>query len=186
VRDLVVSFVTIFVAEIGDKSQLVVIAMSVVLSRRLVLAGVAISAVLSQTLSVALGSVVGDVVSEQVALVVSGIAFIGFGIWAALERPADDGSGHRSTGTGVMVVASTVFLAELGDKTMFATAALAATSNPVATWLGSFLALLGAAAVALWAGSHVLARLPQHHLRLLTVALFAVVGTALVASGIWG
>jgi putative Ca2+/H+ antiporter (TMEM165/GDT1 family) len=186
VNDLLVSFVTVFIAEIGDKSQLVVIAMSVVLSRRQVLAGVAISAAASQTLSVALGATFGDLVSERAALIVGGIAFLGFGIWAGLERTTDDPSGSRFTGTGIVVVASTVFLAELGDKTMFATAALAATSNPVATWLGSFLALLGAAGVALIAGSHLLARVPKPYLRWITVGLFVLIGLVMGARGVWG
>ena len=185
-NDVFVSFVTVFIAEIGDKSQLIVIAMSVMLSRRQVLAGVATSAAVSQTLSVGLGAAFGDVVSDRAALIVSGIAFLGFGVWAGLERADDDPSGPRFTGTGLMVVASTVFLAELGDKTMFATAALAASSNPVATWVGSFLALVAAAGVALIAGSHLLARIPKHKLRLVTVGLFVVIGVALVARGLWG
>lgn len=184
--DVLVSFATVFVAEIGDKSQLIVIAMSVMLSRRQVLAGVAISAVVSQTLSVGLGAAFGDVVSDRAALIVGGVAFLGFGIWAALERTDDDPSRPRFSGTGLMVVASTIFLAELGDKTMFATAALAATSNPVATWLGSFLALVAAAGVALMAGSHLLARVPKQKLRLATVGLFVLIGVALVARGLWG
>lgn len=182
--DFLISLATVFSAEVGDKSQLMVIAMAAVVRRRQIIAGVAVSAALTQTLSVAMGAWLGGAFPEQAVLIAGGLAFIAFGVWAAVERDSDDPTDRGDAGTGVFAVAVTVFVAELGDKTMLATATLAATSNPVAVWLGSFLALVAAAGFALIAGSLLLQRIPQDRLRRLTATLFVVVGVVLVVNGV--
>jgi putative Ca2+/H+ antiporter (TMEM165/GDT1 family) len=182
--DFLTSFVTILIAEVGDKSQLIVLAMTAIYGRRQIMAGVGLSAVVSQTMSVGIGAWLGDAFPRQVVLIVGGLAFIGFGLLTLRERDDDDSHAGHGARRGVIAVAATVFIAELGDKTMVATAALAATSSPVAVWLGSVLALIAAAGLALAAGSRLLVHISRERIRWLAAGIFLLWGASLLITAI--
>ena len=55
-----------------------------------------------------------------------------------------------------------IFLAELGDKTMFATVTLAADNDAVGTWIGSTLGMVAADALAIIVGRQLGTRLVAH------------------------
>ncbi len=79
------------------------------------------------------------------------------------------------------ISAAVVFVAELGDKTMLATAALAAHEPPLPTWLGGTAGFVLADALAIGLGTTLFRRLPVRAVRLGTAALFAALGLVLLA-----
>ena len=75
-------------------------------------------------------------------------------------------------------------LSELGDKTMLATFALAATQGALPTWIGSAAGEIAANLVAVAVGRQVGHRLSPRMVRIGSAALFAVAGVA-VLLGAW-
>lgn len=76
---------------------------------------------------------------------------------------------------------TTIFLAELGDKTQLATVALAGTSKqPLAIFLGSALALVFASLLGSVAGGSVAALIPQPLLQLAAAIGFLIIGARLL------
>ncbi|GCE65483.1 hypothetical protein OMCYN_01422 [cyanobiont of Ornithocercus magnificus] len=76
---------------------------------------------------------------------------------------------------------TTVFLAELGDKTQLATIALSGTSSrPLAVFLGSALALVFASFMGSIAGGSIAALISQDLLQLVAAVGFLIIGTRLL------
>ena len=80
------------------------------------------------------------------------------------------------------VVFATVFLAELGDKTMLATITLAAQLRAaMAVWVGSTLGMVAADAVAIFAGIVLGRRLPERAIKLTAAVVFLLSGAFTLA-----
>jgi putative Ca2+/H+ antiporter (TMEM165/GDT1 family) len=181
VGDVLAAFVVVFLAELGDKTQLVALTVG---SRyppaRVVLALTGAIAVL-QTISVTVGAIVSRALPDRAVAIGTGILFLGFAVWTwrSSDEPDDDPAAARS---GLLSVAGAFFVAELGDKTMLTTAGLAADRGAVPVWIGSFLAMVAATTLAVVAGRSLTQRLRPGLLRQLGAAAFAVVGVVTLAT----
>ena len=190
---IAVAAAAIFVAEFGDKSQLLVLAFATRYPAAPVVLGLVLATAVLQALSVAVGAAVGAVLPTQVVAIVAGIAFIAVGLWTLRgeeeegdEEAAIAGAGRR-TGVGVVVtVASTIALGELGDKTMLVTFGLATTQGALPTWIGATLGMIGASLIAVAVGRQVGARLDPAKVRLVSGILFIVGGVVVLAGAILG
>lgn len=172
-----ISLGVVFVAELGDKSQL--ITMTYALRHRwwVVLSGVALAAFMVHGLSVTIGHFLGLTLPERPIAFAAAIAFFGFALWTWRER-TDDGSvppapEHRFV---VLAVVSSYVLAELGDKTMLATVALASDYNWAGVWLGATLAMVLADGLAIAVGALLHRRLPERLLHAAASVLFLLFG----------
>src|SRR5918999_5070644 len=86
-----IAFGAIFVAEFGDKSQLLVLAFATRYPWRPVVAGVVLAAAVIQGLSVIVGAAVGAMLPEMIVALVAGVAFLAVAAWTLLgDRDEDD------------------------------------------------------------------------------------------------
>ena len=181
------SFAVIFVAELGDKSQLMALAFATRYRWPAVLLGISIATLFVHAGSVLLGSVVALALPTRVISVLAGVAFFVFAAWTlrgdALGA-ADEARARRSAGSVVLAVGVAFFLAELGDKTMLATITLATTQDPIGTWLGSTAGMVVADAIAIAIGAVLGTRLPERAIRIGAALSFVVFGAILVAQGL--
>jgi len=182
-----IAFVAIFLAEFGDKSQLLVLAFATRYPWRPVVAGVVIAAAIIQGASVLVGAAVGAILPEMLVAIVSGVAFLAVAAWTLLGD-ANDEEGHPSlrplAGTAlVLTVAGTFIAAELGDKTMLATVTLAADHDWVGVWIGSTLGMVAADALAIVVGAIAGKHLPERFIQLAAAALFVVFGVYMLVEG---
>jgi len=176
-----VAFGVVFAAEFGDKTQLMVLALAARLRAVPVLAGVAAAAAAVSGVSVAVGAGLGAVIPTAVVTALAGLVFLVFAVWTARDAGEDEAlAAPASTGRSALGVAVAFFLAELGDKTMLATVALAARADPLATWAGASLALLAVNALAVAVGRQLGTRLPRTLVRRLAAVAFAVFGILLL------
>jgi putative Ca2+/H+ antiporter (TMEM165/GDT1 family) len=185
---ILISLAVVFVAELGDKSQL--ITMTYALRHRwwVVLSGVAIAATLVHGLSVAIGHFLGLTLPERPIAFAGGIAFLLFAAWTWREgRGADDDDVQVSEPRFVVfAIVSSFVLAELGDKTMLATVTLASDHNWAGVWIGATAGMVLADGVAIAAGALLHKRLPAGFLHSLASVLFLVFGLWLLLDGALG
>ena len=179
----------IFVAEFGDKSQLLILAFATRYAWRPVVLGLVLAAAAIQGASVLVGAAAGAVLPQTALALVSGIAFLAVAGWTLRGEDDDDAedaakapSGGRTLGgvALVLTVAGTFVVGELGDKTMLATFALAATQGALPTWIGSTLGEIAANLVAVVVGRQVGDRLSPRFVRLGSAALFAIAGVVVI------
>ena len=183
------STAVIFVAELGDKSQLMAMTFATRYRVRDVLVGITVATAIVHLASVALGAAVGTALApyQGVIAVVAGLAFLGFAAWTLRgdELTEDEAAkARRSTGAAVLAVGTAFFLAELGDKTMLATVTLATREDWFGTWVGSTVGMVVADALAIGVGAVLGRTLPEKVIRYGAAALFAVFGLLLVAEGL--
>lgn len=176
-----IAFGAIFVAEFGDKSQLLILAFATRYPWRPIVAGVVIAAAFIQGVSVLVGAAVGAILPDTIVALVSGAAFLAVAAWTLLGDDEDEEAGPSSTrqlaGTAlVLTVAGTFIASELGDKTMLATFALAANQGALPTWIGSTAGEVAANLVAIAVGRQLGARLSPRLVRIGSAVLFALAG----------
>jgi putative Ca2+/H+ antiporter (TMEM165/GDT1 family) len=173
----------IFVAELGDKSQLMALAFATRYRPLPVLVGITAATALVHLVSVVVGAVLGAALPTRAISVVAAIAFVGFGIWTLRGDELSEADEQRAAQPArhvVMAVATVFFLAELGDKTMLATITLATKEGLLGTWLGSTVGMVAADALAIVVGRAVGARLPEKAIRVGAAVLFFVFAVVLL------
>ena len=181
------SFGVIFLAELGDKSQLMAMAFATRYRAVTVLLAVTLATLLVHAGSVLLGSVFALVMPTEAIQVAAGLAFLGFAAWTLRgdKLGADDEGRAKRTGRwALLTIGTAFFLAELGDKTMLATITLATTEEPIGVWLGSTAGMVAADALAIGLGAILGTRLPERAIRLFAAAAFVVFGALLIAEGL--
>ncbi len=188
----------VFVAELGDKTQLVALGFGARHRLAPVLTGVALAYIATNLLSVLIGGLLGTALPTRAIGLGGGVLFLLFAAWTLWsgdddadqdqgeEAQLDDGPtpklGILAEGRIVMSVAGAMFVAELGDKTMLATATLAARGNPVLVWIGATIGIFLAGAIGVLVGRFLGARLPERATRIGSAVLFAVFGVGLIVT----
>jgi putative Ca2+/H+ antiporter (TMEM165/GDT1 family) len=181
------SFGVIFLAELGDKSQLMALAFAARYRALVVLAAVSLATLIVHAGSVVLGRAFALALPTSLINIVAGLAFLAFAAWTLRGDSVDDATADRPIASGIaalMTVGTAFFLAELGDKTMLATITLATTEEAIGTWLGSTAGMVAADALAIGAGALLGARLPERAIKLFAAGAFVVFGMLLIAEGL--
>jgi len=176
---LVLSFGVIFVAELGDKSQLMAMTFALRYRWWVVLGGITAATTAVHLISVAVGHYLGAALPTHLLGILAGVAFILFGLWTLRgDRLSDDEAtrAQRTTAPAFFAVMSAFLLAELGDKTMLATITLAADHDWVGVWIGSTIGMVAADALAIVVGAIAGKHLPERSIQLSAAALFLVFG----------
>jgi Ca2+/H+ antiporter, TMEM165/GDT1 family len=187
INALLLSLVVIFVAELGDKSQLMALAFATRYRALPVLIGITIATAVVHLVSVLLGAGLGATLPRDGINIIAGLAFFGFALWTLRgDTLSSDEAGRasRSVRSAVVAASAAFFLAELGDKTMLATIALATREGLVGTWLGSTLGMVAADALAIGAGQLLGKRLPDKAIRWGAAASFVCFGLVLLLQGL--
>jgi Ca2+/H+ antiporter, TMEM165/GDT1 family len=184
---LVLSFAVVFVAELGDKSQLMALTFATRFRALPVLIGITAATAVVHAGSVAIGGGLGTALPTTAITVLAAVAFFGFAAWTLRgdRLSADEASkAGRTTRSAVIAVAVAFFLAELGDKTMLATVTLATREGIIGTWLGSTLGMVAADALAILIGQQLGRRLPEQAITYGASALFALFGVLLMVDAL--
>lgn len=208
----IISFVLVALAELGDKSQLLLLGFAARYRPLKVLAGAAIAILALQFASVMIGHAVGALLPGRLVAIVAGLMFIVFGIltWRSATAEEDESAAGRVSRMGpVLTVTLAVLIAELGDKTQLMTVSIAADpaaalrtlgsfgagieapqSGTVGTafgvWLGSSLGFLMADALAIGLGALLGAKLPKPTIARFSGVIFVLFGLLTLGSAFVG
>jgi putative Ca2+/H+ antiporter (TMEM165/GDT1 family) len=184
---LALSFVVIFVAELGDKSQLMALTFATRFKTAPVLIGITVATAVVHAVSVGIGYGLGATLPTGWISLVAGLAFLVFGTWTLRGDKLTDeekDKASRTTKSAVLAVGGAFFLAELGDKTMLATITLATQHGWFGTWLGSTIGMVAADALAILVGRLLGRHLPERVIKYGAAALFAIFGIWLIVEAI--
>ena len=183
----------VFIAEMGDKTQFLMIAMASKYKIRDILIGVAAAILVLNALAIGLGLLIGNVLPTAAINIVAGIAFLCFAYMAV--GGDDDDEEHCVSGkckrNSIITVFGTFFIAELGDKTQLTALTLAADSTTggvefskvIAVFLGASLALFAADVIGLLIGYFLGKSLPSYVFAWISFAIFAVFGVTKLLPG---
>ena len=169
------TFALLFLAEMGDKTQL----MAMTLAHRYRVLPVVLGSfgafLLLNVLAVLVGEGVARLVPRNVVLITAAMLFLVFAYMSWNFVDGDDEEVVDKMGSGRAFVASfaLIFVAELGDKTQLAMVAMAAESGRLwSVLLGGTAALWSVTLIAVFLGSRVLRRFPKDKVQKAAALLF--------------
>ncbi len=186
---LALSFAVIFVAELGDKSQLMAMTFALRYRWWVVLTAILTATTLVHAASVFLGHFLGLSIPTELMSIVGGLSMLVFGLWTVRGDELDDDEASRAGRVGrsvFLAVMSAFLLAELGDKTMLATIALAADHDWRGVWIGSTVGMVAADALAIVVGRLLGRHLPERTIALGAAVLFFAFAAWLIVDGLLG
>ncbi len=173
-------FGLVFLAELGDKTQLIVLALAARTRARTVLAGAFSAFFLLDLAAVAAGAAVYRWLPLRPLQLAAGGLMALFGALSILGKAGGPGE-ERAGGGSFIKVLGLVMLMELGDKTQLTLMALAAShGEPASVFVGGTLALWTSTLLAVALGGRLARRVPAGAVHKVSGAVFLVFGLAMI------
>lgn len=193
---LAVAFATIFLAELGDKTQLITISFASKYPRMPVFFGVFLAMSMITIIGVVVGAVLVSIIPIQAVKILSGLIFIAFGVWTLIskeeELEEDEGQTNSkgNSDPGKEKVFSTAFimtsLAEFGDKTQLAVIALTAQYGaPIFVYIGAVLAFALIVGIGVVLGKKISEKMESKWIEMGSGALFIVLGIIFIVEAVF-
>lgn len=175
---LLISFGLIFTAELGDKTQLMVLALALRYGGRPVLAGAFLAfALLSGSAAIA-GKGLGSLLDQDLVTRVSAWVFIVFGVYMLFRKNEEQGEKVTpSAKAGFAAAFGMIAVSEMGDKTQIGTLLLSVKYQSfTAVFLGSLAALSCATLLGILVAGRLHKHIPATYIAPLSGALFILTG----------
>jgi putative Ca2+/H+ antiporter (TMEM165/GDT1 family) len=174
---LVSSFSLVAVSEMGDKTQLLAFSLAARFRKPLpILAGILVATVANHALAAFAGMHVASYVPRKTLALLLGVLFIVFGIWTLKPDRLDEPNAAKRT-NAFTTTAVLFFLAEMGDKTQFATIALGAKyGTPWLVTLGTTAGMMVTDGLAVLLGARIADRVQMREIRIFAAVLFFAFG----------
>ena len=194
---LVTTMVTIFVAELTDKDALFLLALATKTKPSIVFVSGSVAFAVSTAIIVGLGSVLIALVPVFYIKLAGGVVMVGYAVFEYYrftnEKRAVDEREERLLGKAAGGALSVIFPAILtlvlldlaGDGTELVTIVLLARfQDALVVYAGAVIGLVGAVAVETTLGNRLARVISPSRLRYLSIAVFLVIGTAVIATTI--
>lgn len=177
-QELLQAFLLIFVAEMGDKTQILAMAFATKYPVRKVLLGIFLGAFLNHGLAVLLGSTLSALIPVNTIQIIAGFAFVGFSLWTLKADGDDEEEKERGVRLGpVFTVAMAFFIGELGDKTQLTAITLATDAKfPPAVLCGTVLGMIVTGGIGIFIGKKLGDKIPELAIKLAASAIFMFFG----------
>lgn len=166
----------VVLAEMGDKTQLLAMALACRFRWSTVMLGIFAATLCNHFLAVVAGTYITKVVPLDTVRVAASASFILFGFWT-LRGDSLEGEDRRFNFSPFWTVAMAFFFAEMGDKTQLATVALAAEyQSIIAVWLGTTTGMLIADAIGIGVGIVLGKKIPERLIKWVAALIFLFFG----------
>lgn len=182
-KDFIEAFLLIFIAEMGDKTQIMAMAFATQYKIVPILIGVSIGSFLNHGLAIMLGSMLTQFIPLEALQLVAGVLFVTFGLLSlSIAEKEEDGLNNKKMGA-VMTVALAFFLGELGDKTQLTALTLSTQSIfPFLTLMGTVSGMVVVSSIGIFIGAKLGDKIPEPVIRVGAFLIFMVFGLTKIVS----
>lgn len=182
-------FLTDFIAEMGDKTQLMLIALTSKYKLKDIILGTAAAILILNGLAVLAGGLVSEFIPDWLIKAIAALAFLYFAASTIAGDDDDEGEedGKSKIKFAPLAVFCTFFVAELGDKTQLTAITFGANEGMGAAlivWLGCSLGLFAADILGMLVGYLLKSKVPEGLLNTLAFAIFSVFGVYTLYQGL--
>ncbi len=172
------SLVMIFIAELGDKTQLIAMTFATQFSVLEVLIGVALGVFLNHGIAVLLGQYLNSIISIEKLQIFAGFLFILLGI-LSLKDEEDEINEVKKNKHPIVLIAIAFFIGELGDKTQLTAMTLSSESQwPFLVLLGTTSGLVLTSSLGIFLGSKLGKKVPEIYIKIVSSVFFILIGSA--------
>lgn len=178
IQELLKAFVLIFIAEMGDKTQILAMAFATKFPVKKVLLGIFLGSLLNHGLGIILGRYISNFIPINTIQIVAGFAFVGFSLWTLKsDDEEEEDEKEKSKFGAIMTVALAFFIGELGDKTQLAAITLSIdAAYPIAILGGSVLGMIVTGGLGIIVGKKLGDNIPEFAIKIIAASVFMFFG----------
>jgi putative Ca2+/H+ antiporter (TMEM165/GDT1 family) len=178
---LIVSFLVIAIAELGDKTQLLTLALAAKYPMEKVIYGIFSATAVLMFIAVLVGGIIQRIIPMIFISILAGAFFIIYGLIIIApikkEEKKEESEKMIRSSDPFWIVFGSFFLAEIGDKTQLATFAMTAKyGTPIQIWIGATLGMVFVNLFGLLIGNVLKNYLPEKAINYLSGGVFIVFG----------
>ena len=192
---LIISFTIIFFAELGDKTQIMVLSFSTKSKTKNILIGIALGTFLSHGMAILLGSRLGSISNAHFSYLLNlftYISFILFGIigFISMKKNSSPANSEETNKAGliskltnlklnyIFIIAFCILVGELGDKTFLSSIGLGIQypEYKLSLIIGSILGMVCSNVLAIVFGKLISMKFNQHLIEIISNSLFIIFG----------
>jgi len=179
------AFGFIFVAEMGDKTQILAMAFATKYKLKKVLLGIFIGSLLNHGIAVLVGASLSSLIDQNMMSIIAGFAFIIFGLWSLKIDQDEDEKNSISKYGPTVTVAIAFFIGELGDKTQLTAITLSTeASYPLFILMGTVLGMVVTGLIGIFVGIKLGSKVPELYIKLGAAIIFYIFGIIKLSSSL--
>lgn len=172
---------TEFIAEMGDKTQLMLVALTSKYKLRDIILGTAAAILVLNGVAVLAGGLLNEFIPPWLIKCVAAVAFLYFALTTLLntEEDEDEGAKSHKIKFAPLAVFCTFFVAELGDKTQLTAITFGANEGlnvALIVWLACSIGLFAADILGMLIGYMLKSKTPDNLLNTLAFVIFSIFG----------
>ena len=177
IKELIRAFLLIFIAEMGDKTQIIAMTFASQYKVKDVIKGVVIGVVLNHGIAIILGRFISTIMPLNTIQIVAGIMFVIFGLMILKDEKTDELNGKKNLGP-IVTVSLAFFIGELGDKTQLTAMTLSTeASYPIIILIGTTLGMVATSGVGIFIGSRISEKIPDITIKIASSIIFIAFGS---------
>ncbi len=175
-KEFIETFILVFVAEMGDKTQLMLMTLAAKYTVIQMLAGILLGVLLNHGAAVYIGSCISNLTNEYLLQIFAGGIFIIFGIMTIVYEDSKENKKQFNLGP-VITTALTFFLGEMGDKTQLTCMTLSMdAAHPLLVLAGSVTAMLTIGFLGIIVGTSLTKYIPSYIIKTISGLIFIIFG----------
>ena len=188
IKPFFIAFVFVFLSELGDKTQLLILSFSTKLKTLTILIGIALGSLFSHGIAILFGSTLGSINDsnfEHIIQLITFLSFILMGMYILFFQKSKDEDNKNSLKfisnlkiNYVFIIALSIAVGELGDKTFLASIGLGINypDFKISLILGAILGMIISDCIAIFLGKLLSKRLNTDTINKLSGVLFLLFG----------
>lgn len=180
------AFLLVFVAEMGDKSQLLSMAFATKYKLSTVIIGIALGIGLNHGLAIIAADFLSRYVNIDYIHILASAIFIIFGLSSMkleYDEEEEEEKGYLKDFGPVITIASTFFVGELGDKTQILAMTIGAMAdNKFLVFLATFSSMMVVSIIGIFVGRILKKKIPEVTMNIIASVLFLFFGM----TSLWG
>lgn len=177
IKELIKAFLLIFIAEMGDKTQIIAMTFATQYKVKDVIKGVVLGVALNHGIAIILGRFISNALPVNIIQIIAGIIFVIFGIMTLKNKETDSLSNKKNLGP-IMTVGLAFFIGELGDKTQLTAMTLSSESiYPLIILLGTTLGMVATSCVGIFVGCRIGQKISDVLVKIISSIIFISFGS---------
>ncbi len=176
-QELIIPFLTIGLAELGDKTQLAILCLAAKTKKHLqLLLGAILAFIVADGIAILLGDFITNIIPISYIKAGAGIIFIIVGLVILLKSKEEEKKCDLKQ--PFLSGFSLILVSEFGDKTQLAAALFATKYNPTLVLIGVVGAMALLSVIAIYSGKFISSRIKPKVVHTISGVLFIIIGIA--------
>lgn len=185
IKELIAAFLLVFIAEMGDKTQILAMMFASKYPPKTVLLGVFLGALANHGIAVLVGALLGDIIPVVFLSIIAGAAFIYFA-FSSLKVEEESEEEVKSLKSAVMTVGMAFFIGELGDKTQLSAITLAMDAlYPIVILIGTVTAMVATSILGIVVGNKIGTKISKEMITIGSSIMFFLFGITKLISTLY-